>query len=489
MKIKTLAYLMSMITSLFTPLTASVNTGIFHEYDIRGKVGSEFEPSDMYGIAHAVASYVREKNPQAHTVALGMDGRIHSAEIKKHITKALLEAGFDVVFVGVCPTPVIYFTMHNLAVDAGLMITASHNPAEYNGLKICLGKEPLFGKSLKEIRDRFVDQKIELALNPGSYREHDMIEPYVDWLAQNFSHLKGITLSAIIDCGNGAGGTVMPQLIEKMQWPNVSLLYAEVDGSYPHHVADPTVEKYMYDLKKAVADSDAELGMGLDGDADRMAPMTKSGKLVSGDRLLAAFAKPLVRKKPDTAIIFDVSSSLGLVKLLRSWGAQPIMSPTGISHLKKRMETYNSPLAGEISCHFAFKDRYFGFDDGVYAALRLIELLHEQHVSLDELLSDFPQTVSSPTYRIPCEHEKRLAVVEALKTAFLARTDVELITVDGVRVNFNNGWGIVRLSNTEPLLSMRFEGFTSEGLKHVKEEFATLMKQHIDCSFLNERKI
>lgn len=483
MNIKTLAFMISILTQCVVPLNATINTNIFHEYDIRGKVGTEFEPHDMYYIAHAIGSYMREKNPQARKVALGMDGRTHSADIKRYITNALIQAGFDVIFVGVCTTPVIYFTMHNLAVDVGLMITASHNPAEYNGLKICFGKEALFGKALKDIRD-LVGQKIHLAVTPGIYTEHDMIEPYVDWLAQHFNHLKGMSLSAIIDCGNGAGGTVMPLLIEKMQWPNIKLLYPEVDGSYPHHVADPTVEKYMHDLKKALAESDAELGMGLDGDADRMAPMTKSGKLISGDRLLAAFAKPLVTKKADTAIIFDVSSSLGLIKLLRSWGAQPIMSPTGISHLKKRMETYDAPLAGEISCHFAFKDRYFGYDDGVYAALRLLELLHEQHTTLDELLKDFPQTVSSPTYRIPCEHEKRLAVVEALKIAFSGRTDVEMITVDGVRVNFDNGWGIVRLSNTEPLLSIRFEGFTQADLKQVKEEFAIIMRQHIDCGFL-----
>ncbi len=413
-----------------------------------------------------------------------MDGRTHSAEIKKNLTQGFLDSGFDVIFVGICTTPVIYFTMHNLDVDAGVMITASHNPAEYNGLKICLGKESVFGPALKEIRELYKEQTKILGQTPGQYSEHDMVTPYIDWLVNHFKHLKNMTLSAIIDCGNGAGGTVMPRLVERMGWKQVKLLYPEVDGSYPNHVADPTVEKYMQALKKELAESDATVGMGLDGDADRMAPMTKSGKLITGDRLLSVFAKPIIEKNPGMPVVFDVSSSIGLIKLLREWGAQPIMSPTGISHLKKRMHQYNSYLGGEISCHFAFKDRNFGFDDGVYAAMRLFELLADGKTTLEQLLEEFPKTEMSPTYRIPCEHKTRLAVVEALKQHFAQKKDAELITVDGVRVNFPHGWGIVRLSNTEPLLSIRFEGYTTDNLKAVKEEFAKVMRQYIDCTFM-----
>ncbi len=489
MKIGDIIYLLSVValSCFFFFASPKADDTVFKAYDLRGVVDKDFQVADCYDIARAIGTYFSKQAPDAKTVALGMDGRIHSAAIKQHIVEALVKMGFDVIFIGTCTTPILYFAQHVLNTDAALMITASHNPAEYNGIKICLHKQSVYGAQIEEIREIYKTRDFSDGVHvPGVYSEHPVIPLYIDWLAQQFPHLVGMDISAIIDCGNGAAGTVMPQLVEKMNWTKIKLMYAEVDGTYPHHVADPTVEKYMEDLKKELASSDAALGLAFDGDADRMAPMTKTGKLVSGDRLLAIFSEPILKKNPGRDVVFDVSASSGLIQLLELWGAKPVMSATGHTNIKASMKKANAVLGGEISCHFVFNDRpgLFGYDDGIYSALRLFEILQETGKSLDELLAVFPDKVASPTYRIPCEHEKRAAIISDLKTSFGHRDDAELVLVDGVRVQLPYGWAIVRMSNTEPMLSMRFEGDDVACLGHIKHDFAHIMKDHLDCSFL-----
>lgn len=466
-------------------LFATAKESIFKEYDIRGVVGTEFEVQDMHDIACAIATYFLEKDASIKTIALGADGRIHSPSIKQHIRQALLERGFNVVDIGTCTTPILYFTLHTCPVDAGLMITASHNPGEYNGIKICRGIHSVSGPEIKRIRDLYLNKQwIEQQEQVGSYQEVDMIARYVQYLATLFPHLVGANFNAIIDCGNGAAGTVLPLLLQRMQWTNVKLLYAEVDGAYPHHIADPTVEKYMQDLRVALANSAAELGLGFDGDCDRMAPMAKSGQLVKGDQLLTIYSKGILEQYPGSSIVFDISSSLVLHDVVRKWGGIPVLSSTGIAQIKKKMAEAKALIGGEISCHTVFKDRYFGFDDGIYSMMRLFELLQMTGQTLDHLLTEFPSAFSSPTYRLPCERSVCLRIISHLQEYFSQFQDVELITIDGLRIHFPYGWAIVRASNTEPVMSMRLEGNTVEDLNRMKKEFYDLINPYMDCSLL-----
>lgn len=459
---------------------------IFREYDIRGKVGSEFDINQVYDLARAVAYYFVEHNPKMRTVVVGMDGRTHSPQIKDELVRGLTESGLDVLFVGLCTSPALYFALYNCDVDAGLMITASHNPSEYNGLKICLGRDSVWGTQVREIRDLFKDKKRIKAERIGVVREQPIVPLYIEWLVNHFPALKGMPLSVVIDCGNGAGATVIPDLVRRMEWPHVQQLYCEVDGTYPNHEADPVKEKNMADVKKVLQETDAQLGIGLDGDADRMVPMTKAGFLVPGDQLLALFSQQILRKKPGSAIVFDIKSSSGLSELITQWGGIPHMSPSGHSIVKDHMKQHKAVLGGELSCHFFFKDEYFGYDDGIYAMLRLFALLQESHETLDTLLKVFPKKYSSLEIRIECADDKKHAIVESVREHFKKRADVSLVVIDGARVATKYGWGIVRVSNTQPVLSMRFEADSQEGLVQIKQEFFAALAPHFDKAMLKK---
>jgi len=463
-----------------------VQDSAFREYDIRGKVPSEIPIEGAYGLAQTIGYYFKQRNPQVKTIALGMDGRTHSAAIHDQVVRALTDSGFDVVSFGLCPSPVQYFGMKMLPAQAGIMITASHNPKEYNGFKICLGEEFLWGKEIKVMREMYKNNKRITNSNKGTYRTYPMINDYVKYLVDHFPSLKNNSLSAIIDCGNGAAGSVMPELVNAFKWKKVDLLYPEVDGNYPHHDADPVVEENMVDVKKLLRIGKYDIGMGLDGDCDRMAPMTKTGILVPGDKLLALFSKPIIEQTPGAAVICDIKSSSGLCELLDSWGARTCMVPTGHASVKEAMGRENGLVGGELSCHFFFADRYFGYDDGIYAALRLMELLQASTKPLEELLTIFPFKHNTPEIRIPCLNNNALSIVEDLKLVLAQKKDVSLITIDGVRATMPYGWGIVRASNTQPVLSMRFEGNSKDGLQHIKKDFLALLEPHLDRQLLHE---
>ena len=284
-------------------LPASIQDIAFKEYDIRGVVGQDFTEADTYDLALAIGTYLIEKDATIHKIIVGADGRVHSPLIKKNVIRALMQMGFDVTDVGTCTTPVISYGMHTLPVDAGLMITASHNPGEYNGMKIYYRTSTISGSEIKKIREIYLLGNLKTqGKKKGGARQVALIPRYVKTLKDLFPHLIGSDLHAIIDCGNGAAGTVLPALLRVMKWQNVSLLYPEVDGTYPHHIADPTVEKYMHDLKENLASSDAALGLGFDGDCDRMAPMTKSGRLVKGDQLLALYSQSILQQTQEAPL-------------------------------------------------------------------------------------------------------------------------------------------------------------------------------------------
>jgi phosphomannomutase len=376
---------------------------------------------------------------------------------------------------------VIYYSTHHLPVQAALMITASHNPGNYNGIKICQGKSLLYGDAIRQIRDLYLTKQFASPGTAcGTSKDYDLISDYIGELKALFPQLVGENIHAILDCGNGAAGTVLPRLIEAMQWNSTQLLYAEVDGAYPHHIADPTVEKYMEDLKGILAASNADFGLAFDGDCDRMAPMTKAGRLVKGDQLLTILSKPLLEKAPGSAIVFDISSSTFMHDAIKKWGGQPIISRTGVAAVKNKMAETGALIGGEISCHTIFKDRYYGFDDGVYSMLRLFELLYQSKQPLEAWLNELPSSVSSPTYRIPCERQQCLKIIEMLKQTFSEEPNVEIITIDGLRIHFSHGWAIVRPSSTEPLISMRFEGRQQSDLDDIIQRFYTIISQYIE---------
>jgi len=482
-------------------MRSTMHDSIFREYDIRGKIGTEFIIEDVYKLTQAIATYFLRENPNTKTIAIGMDGRLTSPAIKEQVCAALHDAGLNTIFIGVCPSPVLYFALHTLPVDAGLMITASHNPQEYNGIKISLGKKSVWGKQIQEIREiyrslsaeAFSEGRIEgNERSNGSTRlttsgdmrgtgsEHLLIPEYITWLHDHFGSLRGLKTSFVVDCGNGAAGTVLPALIKKMQWQNVVLLYPEVDGTYPNHDADPVVAKNMADVKKILATTSAQVGMGLDGDCDRMAAMTKDGFLVPGDQLLAVFAQQVLQKHPHAAIVFDVKSSQGLIELLQKWGAKPCISPAGHAIIKDTMERNHALLGGELSCHFFFHDRYFGYDDGIYALMRLLEIITSSGKSLQELIAVFPKKFSTAEIRLACAEEQKQMIINALKHYFSQRADADIVTIDGIRVTMPYGWGIVRASNTQPVLSMRFESETEQGLADIKQDFIDLLSQYFD---------
>ena len=457
---------------------------IFREYDIRGRVGDELRLDQVYDLVCAIASYYISKKSDIKKIAVGMDGRLHSHVIKEAACNALLDSGLDVLFVGTCPSPVVNFALHTLPVDGGLMITASHNPKEYNGFKMSLGKDPVWGKDIRVIRDLYLEKKKVHTQVRGSMSEYALIPSYIEWLADHFAHLQRMDLSILVDCGNGAAGTVMPELVSRMHWRNVQLLYPEVDGTYPHHEADPTVEANMRDMQKMLREGSYDFGLGLDGDCDRMAPMTKSGELILGDKLLALFANPIVKAHPAATVVFDIKSSAGLIELLSSWGATPCISATGHTNIKEQMKQQDALLGGELSCHFFFKDRYFGYDDGIYAMMRLIELMCDSGKTLDALVAIFPHKYSSCEYRIACPDDIKRIIVDRVTDILAARDDVQLITLDGVRAMWSDGWGILRASNTQPALSMRFEAESPAALNRIKNEFVDFLADDMDYQML-----
>lgn len=461
---------------------------IFKEYDIRGIVQEDLHIDEIYNFGRSFAYLLATKKPGSKTVAVGMDGRLHSAAIKEQLVAGLLDSGIDVIFVGLCPSPALYFATHTLPVDAAIMITASHNPKEYNGFKICLGTQPLWGDDIQELYRCYANNHQIKTRDRGSYAQEDIVPLYVDWLVKEFSHLKNMNLSALIDCGNGAAGAVIPLLIEKMEWQNVKTLYEEIDGNYPHHEADPVKMENMLDLKEKVIADGYNMGIGLDGDADRMAPLTGNGTLVSGDLLLGMYAQEILKEHKDLSVVFDVKSSSLLMEHLNNIGAHAHMSATGHVHVKEMMRETDALLAGEVSCHFCFKDRYFGYDDGIYAMLRLFELLERNNLKLDDMLQIYPESYTTPEIRIACQEEKMEDAINTIIHFFSRKQNAEIITIDGARVTLPYGWGIVRASHTEPVLSMRFESSTADGLERIKNDFSIAMRNYINRQQMRRKR-
>ncbi len=452
-----------------------MNSVIFRAYDIRGIVGVDLFIETTYDLACAIAAYFKQHNPLNKKVIVGMDVRTHSPALHAEVVKGLRESGYDVIDLGVCATPMLYFATHTMPCVGGVMITASHNPKEYNGFKIVLGTEAIWGAAVQEIK-KLYEVRARVARDIiGTYDMHDISAAYCAWLLQQFPLLHGMTLPVAFDCANGATSVILPTVAHAFGWQNAHLLYAEPDGNFPNHPADPIEMHNMQDLWHYMQQHRIALGIGFDGDGDRMDALDEQGNLIPGDKLLALFTRFVAQEHKNLTMVCDITASAGVMNYAQRYGAATVMAPCGAGIIKQYMKDNHALIGGELSCHFFFKDRGFGFDDGLYAALRLLEIIVKTGSSLHALCAELPTLSSSPQYRVACKEEVKKELVAKVTDALKGRSDVNIITVDGARVIFPHGWGLVRASNTVPVMVFRFEAIDEHHLSRVKKEFADLL--------------
>lgn len=439
-----------------------INPYIFREYDIRGIVDEDLTDEVVELIGKGFSTYIKEKG--AKSVSVGGDVRLSTKRFLNQLIKGLISSGIDVTNIGHVPTPVQYFSMHHLDVDAGIMITGSHNPPEFNGFKLSLFNSPVFGMEIQKIKE-LIQQKKFLKGN-GSLQEIDVKNEYKNYILSNITINR--PLKIVIDSGNGAGSLIAHNLFKELGLNTIDL-FDTPDGSFPNHHPDPTVEKNIQELIKTVKESGADFGVGYDGDADRIGVVDEKGNVVWGDKLMILFSREILKNHPGANIIFEVKCSQALPEMINKFGGNPVMWKTGHSLLKKKMKELNSPLAGEMSGHLFFADRYFGYDDAIYASARLAELLSNSNKKLSELLADVPHYYSTPEIRVETESDEiKFQIAEKAKKYFSENNEV--IDVDGVRILFEDGWGLVRASNTQPVLVLRFEAKTESRLNEIKSE-------------------
>jgi phosphomannomutase/phosphoglucomutase len=444
---------------------------LFREYDIRGIVGSELTEDLAERLGRAYATYVKTRG--VTTISLGRDGRLSSPALHKALLKGLLACGLDVVDIGICTSPLLYFSLFTLPVGGGIMITGSHNAAEYNGFKICIGKTAIHGEEIQELR-RVMEKGIFVA-GEGQLSEHPIIPDYLAYIEKSFAHVKADRLHVVIDSGNGAASIVAKQALELLGC-KVTGLYCDLDGRFPNHHPDPTVLENLSDLIQAVKHHKADVGIGYDGDADRIGAIDEQGDVLWGDRLLVLYSRDILAEKPGSTIISEVKASQSLYDDIAKRGGRGLMWKTGHSLIKAKMKEESALLAGEMSGHMFFADRYFGYDDAVYASCRLVEILAKTQQPLSALISDLPPSAVTPEIRVDLPDAVKFDVIEQVQKKFVECLKTQqglgaqklvlrdLILIDGVRAIFEEGWGLIRASNTQPALVLRFEGVSSAHL-------------------------
>lgn len=448
---------------------------LFREYDLRGIVGSELTVEMAERVGRAYATYASGRGVK--TISLGRDGRLSSPSLHQSLLKGLLDGGLDVIDIGVCSSPLVYFSLFTLPVGGGIMITGSHNAAEYNGFKVCVGKEAIHGEAIQELRR--VMEKGVFVSGAGRLSEYAIIPDYLAYIKKSFAGVNAHRLHVVIDCGNGAASLVAKQALELLGC-KVTGLYCDLDGRFPNHHPDPTVLDNLSDLMQTVKEQKADVGIGYDGDADRIGTVDEKGDVLWGDRLLVVYARDILAVKPGGAIISEVKASQSLYDDIAAKGGRPIMWKTGHSLIKAKMKEESAVLAGEMSGHMFFADRYFGYDDAVYASCRLIEILAKGTQPLSALVSDLPKTVVTPEIRVDLPDTVKFDVVQSIQARFAdylkAKQSLgpanlvlrDLITIDGVRAVFDGGWGLIRASNTQPALVLRFEAVSSERMNAIR---------------------
>lgn len=436
-----------------------MNPQIFREYDIRGVVEKDLTPEIVRKLGQGYATYLSRLGKRK--IALGRDGRLSSPSLHDYLVPGLLAGGLSITDIGVCPTPVFYFSLFQFDQEGGIMITGSHNPPEFNGFKVCVGKETIYGQEIQNLRQ--IIEKGDFIEGSGIINHKEVIPLYQNYLLQNIKLQRKIKIAT--DSGNGTAGAVAPSIFRALGC-EVEELYSEIDGRFPHHHPDPTIPENMKDLIAKVQETGAEVGFGYDGDADRIGVVDHLGNIIWGDQLLILFARDILKKNPGATIISEVKCSQNLYDDIARHGGRGIMWKAGHSLLKSKMKAEKALLGGEMSGHIFFADRYFGYDDAIYASGRLLEILSQTEKRIPELFSDLPRTFSTPEIRVDCPDEVKFTLVEKVRDSF--RREYPIVDVDGVRILFPDGWGLVRASNTQPVLVLRFEARSAERLKEIK---------------------
>lgn len=447
-----------------------VNPKIFREYDIRGIVGRDLDEALVETLGRSMGTYFRARGKK--DVAVGRDCRLSSPSFAKALTAGLLTTGCDVTDIGIVPTPLLYFSVFHMKKEAGVMVTGSHNPPEHNGFKMMAGFDTLHGADIQELRD--IVEKGRFAEGPGRLSTLDIVPEYMNYVAGNVRLSRGVKL--VIDAGNGTGGSVAVPLFRKMGCEVVDI-FCEMDGRFPNHHPDPTLPEAMEQLIGKVKETGAELGVGYDGDADRLGIIDDKGRIIWGDQLLIVFARDILGARPGAAVISEVKASKVLYDEIERLGGRPIMWRTGHSLIKKKIREEKAPLAGEMSGHIFFADRWFGFDDAIYASARLVELLSRSKERLAATMAGLPKTYATPEIRIYASDEVKFKIVEEVRRELAARAPV--IDIDGVRANFPKGWGLVRASNTQAVIVLRFEAGTEADLAAIQKEVRDILQRVI----------
>ena len=442
-------------------MTHQFNRTILREYDIRGIVGTTLTEADAYALGRTYAAVAREEGAQR--IAVGRDGRTHSGMLEAELIRGLNEGGIDVMQIGMGPSPMLYFATYYLDVDGGIQVTGSHNPADYNGFKLLLKGRSVFGQEIQAIGERAaLGQWSE---GEGRVEEVDIRGAYVDRLLDGFS---GKPFRIGWDCGNGAAGPVLDMLVERLPGQHFTI-FTNVDGRFPNHHPDPTVEQNLADLKRLVADKELDFGIAFDGDGDRIGAVDGKGRVIWGDQLLAILAEPVLKEQPGATIIADVKASQLLFDRIAELGGAPLMWKTGHSLIKSKMKDTGAPLAGEMSGHIFFKHRWYGFDDALYAAVRLIEAVSESGRSLTELMDAMPRATATPEMRFEVDETRKFAVIDEVRER-LSAAGAEVDATDGVRVKTPDGWWLLRASNTQDVLVARAEARDDAGVQRLVDQ-------------------
>jgi phosphomannomutase len=440
---------------------------ILREYDIRGVVGKTLHIADAGALGRAFGTTVARAGGKV--VAVGYDGRTHSPDFEKALVEGLLSTGIDVVRIGLGPTPMLYFATYHLKTDAGIMVTGSHNPSDQNGFKMLIDKRlpgggPVYGEAIKKLAS--LATVSDFVIGKGSAKTADVQDAYVARLLQDYKSAKA--LHVVWDCGNGAGGEIVRRLTAKLPGKH-TLLFDKIDGTFPNHHPDPTEAKNLVDLQNAVKKENADFGVAFDGDADRIGAVDGKARIVAGDKLVAIYSSEVLREHPGATIIADVKASQVLFDYVARLGGKPTMWKTGHSLIKAKMAETKAPLAGEMSGHIFFADKYYGYDDAIYAAIRLLSIVGSSDKSLTQWHDTLPSTVSTPELRFPVEEARKFAIVGEVKTR-LTQAGARVNDIDGVRVMTEDGWWLLRASNTQAVLVARAEAQSEAGLERLKSQ-------------------
>ncbi len=436
-----------------------INPDIFREYDVRGIVNRDLDHDNVYLLGKAIGTYAKTQG--VHTMTVGRDCRLSSEEYSRMITEGIVSTGINIIDIGLCTSPMLYFSIRHFKTGGGIMVTGSHNPPQYNGFKICIGPDTVYGEIIQKIRKIMEKGVFEKAA--GTVSQQTIIKDYHDHIIQNVNVTKHFSI--VVDGGNSVGGLFALPLLKQLNC-STTPLFCDPNGSFPNHFPDPTIDSNLQWLIDYVQDTNADLGIAYDGDGDRLGIITNTGEIVRGDKLLLLFARHVLSENPGATIIGDVKCSQSLYDEITKLGGRPIMWKAGHSPIKQKLREEKALLAGEMTSHLFFADRYFGYDDALYATARLLEILSETNQSISDLLSDFPESYSTPEIRLPCSDNNKFQLVQNVKDYF--RNDYRIIDIDGVRITFDQGWALVRASNTEPVLVLRIEAWNLEGLTDIK---------------------